>query len=405
MNRLEQFLSSAARSMRIMPAAVRDDELRELRGHLEQRVEDFVNQGMSADEAQTQAIAGLGSPRALGSRLCDAWEGIPFGWWRLAAAIAGVTAFLMFGVALFMLSLITLPLHAEIALLPEITPLLWTFYLAMPLTCGVLFSHWLGRRGCLVATLYFLALALGNMKVTFPTSSEHIAAPPAIFLHVVNAPWFAYFCVVLAFVGAWSEHRWRMQKRYQMALVGSDIVSPKRVLWVPLNLKWWRNALLLTAVASAIYAGRVWLEFHPQTPRATLQNVLLTASPQDFDAPEILELRELPSATAAERAGKKRRIHFRVAARAKLYFAASQIQHLERQIASQKRTGYGDLSSTKATLARVKNNRQVVEGTMTMVKTKRRLARRRREFSLLEVVAMVLLLTRTKPHQPIAACD
>ena len=144
MNRLDQFLNIAARQMRILPAATRDEELRELRGHLEQRVEDYQNAGLPDDAAQMRALESLGSPRRLGASLCDAWEGIPFSWWRLLAAIVGVTAFLLFGMAFVILALVTIPLNSETALLPEITPAFCAFYMALPLFCGLLFSHWLG---------------------------------------------------------------------------------------------------------------------------------------------------------------------------------------------------------------------------------------------------------------------
>ena len=239
MNPLDQFLNVAARSMRIMPAALRDDELRELRGHLEQRAEDYVDSGMSANEAQARAIADLGSARALGAKLCDAWEGIAFGWWRLAAAIIGVTAFLGFAGLALIWAIALLPMSAGTALLPEITPILCGLYAALPLFCGLLLSHWLGRRGCLTAALYFLALALGDLTVVFPAPSIAFAAPPANFLAVVNAAWFPYFWVALAFAGAWIEQSWRLKKRRQLARVGARASAPSRVLLVPLNLDWW----------------------------------------------------------------------------------------------------------------------------------------------------------------------
>ena len=370
MNRLDQFLRVAARSMRVMPTALRDDELRELRGHIEQRVEDYQSAGMSDDAAQVRALEGLGSPRALGAKLCDAWEGIAFSWWRLLAAVGGVTAFLLFGTIVIVLSLAIIPSNAEIALLPEIVPALCGFYLALPLLCGLIFSHWLGRRGCLVATIYFLTLALGNFTMKFPASSSlGFEAPPTFFLEIFNASWFAYFWVVWAFIGAWVGQRWRLQKRYQLATFGANISAPKRVLWIPLNLGWWRNVLLLTGLAGALYAARVWLQFHPKTPTATLANYLRLAAPQGFEAPEILELRELPPANVAERAGTQRRVHFRAAARAKPYFAASQIKYLSGQIESRKRNKSDIIPSTEAALKRVENNRQIIEGTVTLVKT------------------------------------
>lgn len=124
-------------------------------------------------------------------------------------------------------------------------------------------------------------------------------------------------------------------------------------------------------LSCGVYAGRVWLQFHPQTPVATLKNSLLTAGPQGFAAPEILELRALPPANAAERAGQESRIYFRVAARAKPYFAANQIKYLQGTIKSQERTKHGVFPPTKAALERVKNNRQIVQGTVKLVDTPR----------------------------------
>ena len=226
-----------------------------------------------------------------------------------------------------------------------------------------------GRRGCIVATLYFLALALGKFTVTFPSSSAALEAPPANFVALANAAWFPYLWVALAFIGAWIEHVWRMQMRYNLATAGAHATEPKRMFWMRFNLKLWRNVLLFIVLISALYAGRVWLQFHPQTPKSTLANYLRLAAPQGFDAPEILELRELPPANAAQRAGREQRVYFRVAASAKTYFAASQIKYLEGQIKSQKRTKDGVFPPMQAALERVKNNRQIIEGAVTMVKT------------------------------------
>ena len=368
MNPLDQFLRVAARSMRIMPATLRDDELRELRGHLEQRAEDYIGAGMSENEAQARAVEGLGSPRKLGAKLCDAWEGIAFSWWRLAAAIAGVTAFLVFGIAFVTLAFVTIPLNSEIALLPEVVPVLFGLYLALPLLCGLIFSRWLGRRGCMAATLYFLALALAHFTVTFPADAQSMEAPPAYVSALANAAWFPYFWVALAFTGAWAESVWRTQTRF-LATVGARSIEQKRLFWMQFNLKLWRNALLILILASALYPLRVWLQFHPQTPRAMLKNTLLTISPQGFAAPEILELRELPPANDAQRAGREQRFYFRVAASAKTYFAASQIKYLVGQIEAQKRNKQQAIPSGIATLKRVKNNRQIVEGTARLIQS------------------------------------
>lgn len=370
MNRLDQFLRVAARQMRSMPAALRDDELRELRGHLEQRAEDYRDAGMSDDAAQVRALESLGSPRKLGAQLCDAWEGIAWSWWRLVAAIIGVTAFLMLAGLALIMAFSIVPTNAEIALFPEVVPVLFGLYLALPLCSGLLFSHWLGRRGCLVATLYFLVLALAKFTVTFPTASQSMEAPPAFFSAIANAAWFPYFWIALAFTGARLEQNWRTQTR-TLATAGAHAIEGKRLFRMQCNLKLWRGALLLLILLGALYPLRVWLQFHPQTPRATLKNHLLAASPQGFAAPEILVMRQLPPASEAERSGREQRFYFRVAASAKPYFAANQIKHLQREISVYQHDKYGHetISSEKALLERVKNNRQIIEGEVRLMKT------------------------------------
>ena len=371
MNRLDQFLNTAARQMRIMPATLRDDELRELRGHLQQRVEDYQNAGMSDDAAQTRALESLGSPRALGAKLCDAWESIAFSWWRLAAAIVGVTAFLVFGMAFFILALVTIPLNSETALLPEIAPAFCAFYVALPLFCGVLFSHWLGRRGCMVATLYFLALALGKFTVNFPSSGE-FEAPSTNFVGLVNGAWFPYFWVALAFAGAWIEQRWRLRKRHQMALSGARILAPSRFLWVPLNLGWWRNAVLATVIIGALYSMRAWTSFHPQTPTATVRNYLILnrqMNHSELEAPRIIAMRELPAQSPAEIAGAQRRVWFKIEERMTPSYQARRVDFARRMLKRSEQQQEGEDKTMRLTLARMQRNRQITQGVATLTKT------------------------------------
>ena len=372
MNRLNQFLNIAAHQMRIMPATLRDDELRELRGHLEQRAEDYREDGMSDDAAQLRALEGLGSPRKLGASLCDAWEGIAWSWWRLAAAILGVTAFLLFGVAAFLIAILFASIQSEVALLPEIVPLICAFYAALPLLCGVLFSHWLGRRGCLVAALYFGALALSKLTLTFPQQSEMFAAAIAGFGILANAPWFPYFWIVLAFIGAWGEQSWRLKKRRQLALIGASCQSPSRFLWVPLNLDWWRNAVLVTLVCGAIYGARVWLQFHPQTPTATLHNYLVLnreMNSHEFEPPKILELRELPAQSPDEIAGTQRRIQFVVEERMTPQYQTRRINFARQMLKGSERDNRAEDTTLRETLARMQRNRHITQGIATIVKT------------------------------------
>ena len=372
MNRLDQFLNIAARQMRIMPAAKRDDELRELRGHLQQRTEDYVGAGLSEDAAQMRALEGLGSPRKLGASLCDAWEGIAFSWWRVLAAIIGVTAFLLFAGVALIFAFSVAPTNAEIALLPEVVPVLCGLYLALPLFCGLLFSHWLGRRGCLVAALYFLSLALGDLTVNFPKASAAFTAPPSNFVGIVHAAWFNYFCIVLAFVGAWLEQSWRMKRRHQLSLVGLHPSPPSRFLVVPLNFDWWRNAVLIFLVGGALYAGRVWTRFHPQTPEATLKNYLIVNRQMnggDFEPPKILATRDLPAQSPAEIAGTQKRIWFKIEERMMPNYKARRIAFLQQLINGSKQQKPFEDETLHRSLALLQRNRQINQGVATLVKT------------------------------------
>ena len=368
MNRLDQFLGAAARQMRIMPAALRDEELRELRGHIEQRVEDYANQGMSDDAAQARALEGLGSARKLGASLCDAWEGIAFSWWRLAATIAGVTLLLLFGIVSTILAMVTIPMNSETALLPEIVPSICAFYMALPMFCGMLFSHWLGRRGCLVATLYFLVLAFCHLTLTFPSDLQ----PPARFTAIYDAVWLPYFWIILAFTSAWGQQFWRVRKRHQLALVGLQPLSPSHFLWVPLNFDWWRNMVLVFIVGGALYAARVWMRFHPQTPEATLHNHLVLNRQMnmgDFEPPKILTTRELPAQSPAEIAGTQKRFEFKIEERMTPGYKERRVSYLKQLLNGPKQQRPFEDATLRLSLARMQRNRQVVQGKATLSKT------------------------------------
>ena len=381
MKRLDQFLSVAARQMRIMPAALRDDELRELRGHLEQRAEDFENAGMSASEAQAQAVEGLGAARALGSRLCDAWEGIAFSWLRVLAAIVGVTAFLAMGVAAgFVFAMGTVPLPAQTPLFPEIGWALLALlglYALLPLVGGWLFSHWLGRRGPLVALLYFGITRL-NLTITEGTMPNGrlpdpwVWSPPPLLVEYVNLPWLAALNVALGLGGAVLCYIWRMRARRAFAGEARFELRPARVAGIPFHPRTWgRASIVLLAVVTAsgaFYAGHVWITFHPLSPSSALRVALLrNRGGDEFEAPQILVLRELPPQTWAARASRERRVYFRVVASAQPYCRAKRLGEIADQIKLSSRYLISD--NTRAARMRVRRNHQIVEGVVRVVKT------------------------------------
>lgn len=370
MNQLDQFLNRVARELRSMPDWKREEELRELRSHLEQRVEDFETQGFKVEEAQTKAVEALGSAWALGTKLCDAWEGIPFSWWRIAASVCGITVIWLASAILIGLAMMILPGQAELSLFPEALPILTGVFALVPFACGLLFSHWLGRRGRLITLVYFaVMLLILRVNLSFDTRqpSQFSPQPPDFFVAYINAAWLPIFNVASAFGGSVFGHTARNRTRLRLATVSHHSFArrPVRLLFVPLNLPTWARALGALSVGSSLFGARVWLTTHPVTPSATLRkSLILDGGRQGFEAPQFLQLRELAPRTPAEVAGRERRVGFRVVARAKPYFAANQIAYLKRTMATEK-------PSTQETqqLARVQANHRVIWSSARLVQT------------------------------------
>ena len=92
--RLDDYLSSVERHLRHLPALVRENEVRELRSHLEQLRDDFAAQGQNPEMAAQSALDQFGDARSvwLGRR---AWIlSAVFLWFLAAPFLLGVTTFL-----------------------------------------------------------------------------------------------------------------------------------------------------------------------------------------------------------------------------------------------------------------------------------------------------------------------
>ncbi len=197
MNRLDQFLNIAARQMRVMPAAAREEQLRELRGHLEQRAEDYQNAGLSDDAAQLRALQGLGSPRALGAKLCDAWEGIAFSWWRLAAVITGAIALQWLWSVVNLLVYVLTEQQAFVAFTEAFFYSMTWLHPLPAFATGWLFCRYLGRRGVWWAVIYFGALIfLGD-----PLHIELLLVSSKLSNSLFMG-WLPHIRIIAAFAGA-----------------------------------------------------------------------------------------------------------------------------------------------------------------------------------------------------------
>ena len=182
MNPLELYLARVARELRSMPTWKQEEELRELRSHLEQRVEDFERDGLNRKDAQTRATEAFGSAKALGRNLGDAWEGVPQSWRDILAVVLRVLVIAF--AAKFTLSLLSwsLFLGDESLLVQTLRAVSNLLFACISIGCGGLLSLWLGRRGPKVV------LSLG------------------VLLWVVDAPFLVAFVVYTKMVltGLWT---------------------------------------------------------------------------------------------------------------------------------------------------------------------------------------------------------
>ncbi len=71
---LENYLSALAAQLQMLPKVRRDEELREMRAHLESAQAEHQQQGQTEDEAAASAIAQFGPTNALAQSVTQAWR-------------------------------------------------------------------------------------------------------------------------------------------------------------------------------------------------------------------------------------------------------------------------------------------------------------------------------------------
>jgi len=73
-NRLEQYVEEVGHNLRSLPEERRQEEIAEIRSHLDARVEAEMELGKTQDEAVAEALHQFGSSRKVGSGLRRAWR-------------------------------------------------------------------------------------------------------------------------------------------------------------------------------------------------------------------------------------------------------------------------------------------------------------------------------------------
>lgn len=71
---LESYLAEVAAHLSALPAKQRNEELREMRAHLESVFAAYRQQGQTADEAARNAVAQFGRPETVGQDTVTAWQ-------------------------------------------------------------------------------------------------------------------------------------------------------------------------------------------------------------------------------------------------------------------------------------------------------------------------------------------
>lgn len=367
MNPLELYLARVARELRSMPNWKRDEELRELRSHLEQRIEDFQRAGSSMEEAQTRAALALGSPKALGAKLCDAWEGIPFSGWRLMATLGAVTLLWFssqLGIYFGVLRFIDSPTNH---LFPEWISVVAGITLLTPFSCGMLLSLWLGRRGrlltltCLPLWSVFFFPVFANLWVVL--FDDGFPPPDAINFSIV----LAVLSPALAICGSVASYHHR-RRRLAFSNGGTISSGGESVRLPRLSPRLWWGVVALSLVLGA---GRIFLVLHPLSPQGAMKNWLVLNGTENKETmpPTMLELRELPAQSGAERAGRERRVEFKVEMHVSPETAISRHYALKDALKNPaERARYGE-KALRSSLARVGRNSQIVQGTARLVKT------------------------------------
>ncbi|PQV65181.1 hypothetical protein B1R32_102189 [Abditibacterium utsteinense] len=367
--KFDDYLARVERGLRALPTSVRESEVREICAHLEQLIEDDVASGQNLEMATQNALSHFGDARGVVIGLRDVWEAQRNGVGTWAAALASGVFFWAVSFMVWSLCLLRMIFSPQSALFPELPGLIIAWAAFIPLATGAIFSLWLGRRGWMASLAVFTILGVLFFGGQAWVGPFRIQLPWNGFLAVS----FPLFNLILGCLGAMLTDIWRRHRHFAdlILAMGAEqqlIAPPKpRVAWRKVTLN---SAGLLLFITIAVMSAkwRVETTLHPKTPLATLRNSLLLdgGGTTGFEAPQILDLRELPAQTPSERAGRERRVAFRVEARATQAFAANQITFLKRKIELDKTGGN---KVVRAALARVQNNRQTVEAAVRLVKT------------------------------------
>lgn len=367
--RLDDYLSSVARHLRHLPASVRENEVREMRSHLEQLRDDFAAQGQNPEMAAQSALDQFGEARAVGIHLRDVWEGQDFSWQRTLTAFFigllfwfGAMSCMEFGVKVFQR-------WPQSALFPiEMRLVLGSCFTLIPALTGTIHAFYLGRRAWMMSlAVYGL---LWGVEVVSGSSPS---------LTIGNSEMSIWsWSLICGLVGAClSDALLRRRRHATLSLAGaasSGSVAEGALPCRSGKTKFaWKTFVAVTLVLALALSGgvhrRLNAAMHPQDAfDAVLTKLLLSRDATKMESPDPIRLEEV-APTPAELAAGTRRIRFQTQSHMTREYQKRRLDFLQAQLATasgRKRWGEANL---RAALKRVRANSFPISGVVRVKNT------------------------------------
>lgn len=375
---LDDYLSDVQRYLKPLPPPLREAELQEIAGHIEQLIGALESEGHSSQEAAILAVERFGPARTVALNLRDVWEANqgPYKVWF--AVIAGNWLTLL---------LLTMPINRALfgiafqpQLIEAIRPILLAWFFIMPVMqpflFNFLFGWWGGRRAVAPAIVSYLSLYF--LFMTRLTPVPEVQGMTLTFLGIFGV------MAAIAGSGAYAGALWHRKQRF--SIVGNGTLTPDESALRALrhdtgrlNPRHLRPIIaILTLMAAMGVAGflitkqRINAVLHPATPEKAVQ-VMLSAPGFNFDemAPSTnVSLRPLPPQTPAEKAGLVKRIAYSATMHATPNYRAQRLAYLKKQerAIQEGRPHHHELPALRAAMARLRPEGYKMRGIVKVVK-------------------------------------
>ena len=186
---LETYLAQIKAQLQSLPPQKQDEELQEIRQHLQALAANSMTRGLAENEAVAAAIRQFGDSRRVGRDLQQAWRGRPEKPLRIALAAGGALlchvtfmyVAILVGVFIDVYILKSTIWHGPNVPRPSLPPLALYPLMALSFCAPPFFAGWVAgliapRRAMMGIIPLYGAIALyGWLKI--PTASLHILAP------------------------------------------------------------------------------------------------------------------------------------------------------------------------------------------------------------------------------------